>query len=94
MPNLADKPWFDPETGFLLLDEYVAETPSFHMIMKDGLVTSEEFIQQTERVTALLKQLEAALSPDTKSLVTEVLCELAGLHAITPQHPHSVHPPI
>ena len=82
MPTPTDRPWFDPETGFLLLDEYIAEMPSFLKIMEDGIVTDEELAQQALRVTALLKELEAALLPAAKAVATEALCELAVLHAI------------
>lgn len=82
MPTPSDKPWFDPETGFLLLDEYVAEMPSFQKIMEDGVVTDGELVQQALRVTALLKELETVLSPAAKAVATEALCELAVLHAL------------
>lgn len=78
----APKPWFDPETGYLLLDEHIAEMPSFRKIMEDGIVTEEELASQAERVTALLKKLEAVLSPEPKSIASQLLGELAVLHAI------------
>jgi hypothetical protein len=77
-----DKPWFDPHTGMLLLDEYVAEMPSFQKIMADEIITDSEIVEHGEKVTVLLKQLETALAPDVKRLVTEALCELAVLYAL------------
>jgi len=82
MPTPADKPWYDSKTGFLLLDEYVAEMPSFQKIMEDGVVTDEELAQQARLVTASLQKLEATLSPAAKAVATETLCELAVLHAL------------
>jgi hypothetical protein len=82
----TDKPWFDPQTGLLLLDEYVAEMPSYQKIMADGVVSDEELTQEAQRVTTLLKQLEAALSPQVKALATEALCELAVLHSLQQHH--------
>lgn len=82
MSTPTDKPWFDPEIGFLLLDEYIAEMPSFLKIMEDGIVTDGELVQQGLRVTSLLKELESALPPAAKAVATEALCELAVLHAI------------
>jgi hypothetical protein len=77
-----DKPWFDPNTGLLLLDEYVADMPSFKKIMADEIITDSEIIEHGEQVTVLLKQLDAVLAPDVKRLVTEALCELAVLYAL------------
>lgn len=83
----TDKPWFDPKTGFLLLDEYVAEMSSYQGVMADGVVSDQELSEQAQRVTSLLKRLETALSPDMKVLATEALCELAVLHSL--QHHHT-----
>jgi len=77
-----NKPWFDPETGLLLLDEYVAEMPSFQKITADQLVTDEEFTEHAHRVVNLLKALEETFSPEQKSLATDALCELAVLYAL------------
>ena len=82
MTAITEKPWFDSKTGFLLLDEYVAEMPSFLKIMEDGVLTDEERVQQIQRVTALLKELEMALSPTAKDIATNALCELAVLHTL------------
>jgi hypothetical protein len=77
-----DKPWFDPNTGFLMLDEYVADMPSFKKIMADEIITDSELTAQGEKVVSLFKQLEAALAPGVKPLATEALCELAVLYAL------------
>ncbi len=77
-----DKPWFDPKTGVLMLDEYIAEMPSFKKIMADNVVTDDEILTHASRVTELLRQLEAALPADVKPLATEALCELAVLYAL------------
>ncbi|MGE5391258.1 MAG: hypothetical protein ACM3PE_09375 [Deltaproteobacteria bacterium] len=78
-----EKPWFDPETGILLLDEYVAESPSFIKIMEDGIVTPGEVMEQSQRVVELMKELEGKLDPATKELVTQVLSELCVLYAVS-----------
>lgn len=77
-----EKPWFDAETGILLLDEYVAQSPSFIKIMEDGIVTPGEIMEQSQRVVALLKELEGKLDPATKDLATQVLCELSVLYTV------------
>ncbi len=77
-----NKPWFDPEIGLLLLDEYVADMPSFQKIAADQLVTEEEFAEHTRRVVGLLRTLEETLSPEQQSLATDALCELAVFYAL------------
>jgi hypothetical protein len=77
-----DRPWFDQETGTLLLDEYVVELNSYQRIVEDETITDAELDEQTRRVTSLLRQLEEALSPEAKALATEALGELAVLSAL------------
>ena len=77
-----NRPWFDHETGTLLLDEYVAVMPSFQRIMADGVVTPAEVHEQAERTIERLKQLESLLSPEARIVATDALCELAVLHAL------------
>jgi flagellin-specific chaperone FliS len=79
---MTDKPWFDQETGTLLLDEYVVEMESYRRIVEDEVITDAELVEQTRRVTSLLRQLEEALSPEAKTLATEALSELAVLNAL------------
>lgn len=77
-----DKPWFDAETGVIKLDEYVAEMPSFKKIMADDQVSDDEMMQHCTRVTEALRELEAALTPEQKTLATTALCELAVFYAL------------
>jgi len=77
-----DRPWFDQETGTLLLDEYVLEQDSYRRIVEDETITDAELVEQTRRVTSLLRELEEALSPQAKALATEALGELAVLSAL------------
>ena len=79
---MMDKPWFDQETGALMLDEYVLERDSYRRIIEDEVITDAELVEQTQRVASLLQRLEEALSPEAKALATEVLCELAVLNAL------------
>ncbi len=76
------KPWFDPETGVLMLDRYVMEMPSFRAITEDRVVTDAELAEQSDHVVALLKELEARLDPATRELATAALCELAVLNVL------------
>jgi hypothetical protein len=79
---MTDKPWFDPQTGTLLLDEYVAELDSYRRIVEDGTITDAELAEQTQRVTSLLQQLEGSLSPEVKAIATVALGELTVLNAL------------
>jgi hypothetical protein len=79
---MMDRPWFDPETGTLTLDEYVVEMDSYKRIVEDETITDDELVEQTRRVTSLLRQLEETLSPEAKAIATETLSELAVLNAL------------
>ena len=65
-----------------MLDEYVLEMDSYRRIIEDEAITDNELVEQTQRVTSLLQQLEAALSPEDKAIATEALGELAVLNAL------------
>jgi hypothetical protein len=80
--SLMDRPWFDGETGALMLDEYVVEMESYRRIVEDEIITDAELIEQTQRVTSLLQQLEETLSLEAKAIATEALGELAVLNAL------------
>jgi flagellin-specific chaperone FliS len=79
---MMDKPWFDPQTGTLMLDEYVAELDSYRRIVEDETITDDELVEQTQRVTSLLQQLEGTLSPEAKAIATQALAELTVLNAL------------
>jgi flagellin-specific chaperone FliS len=79
---MMDKPWFDQETGILLLDEYVLEMDSYRRIVEDETITDTELVEQTQKVASLLRQLEEALSPEAKAIATEAMGELAVLNAL------------
>jgi hypothetical protein len=77
-----DRPWFDEQTGTLLLDNYAVEMDSYRRIAEDESITDAELLDQTQRVISLLQQLEEELSPEAKALATEALSELAVLSAL------------
>ncbi|HEV2742592.1 MAG TPA: hypothetical protein VGV91_05510 [Rubrobacter sp.] len=82
MNTNPQRPWFDQETGTLMLDEYVVEMESYRRIVEDETITDAELVEQTRRVTSLLQQLELALSPEAKAVATEALGELAVLNTL------------
>ena len=77
-----DRPWFDEQTGALLLDDYAVEMDSYRRIVEDDTITDADLLDQTQRVMLLLRQLEDVLSPEAKALATEALSELAVLSAL------------
>jgi hypothetical protein len=77
-----DRPWFDQDTGTLLLDEFVLEMDSYRRIVEDEVITDAKLVEQTQRVASLLGRLEEALSSEVKALATETLGELAVLNAL------------
>jgi flagellin-specific chaperone FliS len=77
-----DKPWFDQQTGTLLLDEYLMEMDSYRRIVEDEAITDAELVEQTRRVASLLQQLEEVLSPEAKAIATQALGELAVLNTL------------
>ena len=79
---MTDRPWFDRETGTLMLDEYAVEMDSYRRIVEDETITDAELVEQTQRVVSLLRQLEETLSPEAKAIATEALGELAVLNAL------------
>jgi hypothetical protein len=81
-----DRPWFDEQTGTLLLDDYAVEMDSYRRIVEDETITDAELLAQAQRVMSLLQQLEDVLSPEAKALATEALSELAVLSALQAKH--------
>lgn len=84
------RPWFDPQTNMLLIDEHVTAMPSFQKAMADSVVTNDELEAQAMRTVELLKKLESMISPEAQETATEALCELAVLFAL--QHQQSTRP--
>jgi len=76
------KPWFDAETGHILFDEYVADSPAYIAIERDKVVTEEEIAQQSMHVVNLLRRLQSELRPELQELAGDAFCELAVLHAL------------
>ena len=77
-----DRPWFDEQTGTLLLDDYAVEMDSYRRIAEDESITDAELLDQTQWVMLLLRLLEDVLSPEAKAVATEALSEMAVLSAL------------
>lgn len=74
-----DRPWFDSDTGMLLLDEYVQDADSYRSIMEDAVISDTELAEQSQKVVSLLRKLEGMLSPEAKAVATDALRELSVL---------------
>ena len=77
-----DRPWFDEQTGTLLLDDYAVQMDSYRRIVEDDTITDAELLDQTQWVMLLLRLLEDVLSPEAKAVATEALSEMAVLSAL------------
>ena len=76
------KPWFDPETGILMIDDYMTSLPSYKRYVADGIITPTEVAEQAHNLAESLKKLEQSLSPEQHALATEALCETAFLYGM------------
>jgi hypothetical protein len=83
--GFMDLPWFDEQSGTVLLDDYVVTRESYRRITADQEITEAEVSEQVRKVTGLLKQLEGMLTADVKKVATDALCELAVLHVLRTQ---------
>jgi hypothetical protein len=84
MSSLSDvsQPWLDTTTGMLQFDENVMERPSFQMITRDQVITDEELLSQSQRVSMLLQHLEGMLPPETREIAMIALGELCVLNVL------------
>ena len=73
---------FFNENGILSLDEMVENNASFKNIMEDGVVTEEEIKAQSEKVVALLRDIEAKYSEEQLAEIKDLLVESSVLYAI------------
>ena len=73
---------FFNENGILSLDEMVENNASFKNIMEDGVVTEEEIKAQSDKVVALLRDIEAKYSDEQLAEIKDLLVESSVLYAI------------
>ena len=83
---MTDRPWFDEQSGLVLIDSYVPDRPSYQHVLAEGGAADEELHAQAHLVVERLKALEASLTPEQHHLATEALCELSVLHALHALH--------
>lgn len=73
---------FFNEKGILNIDELVVNNASFKKIMEDGVVTEEEIKAQSDKVVALLHDMEKKYSEAELKEVKELLVESSVLYAV------------
>ncbi len=73
---------FFNEKGILNIDEMVMGNASFKKIMEDGVVTEEEIKAQSDKVVAMLHDLEAKYSEEQLAEIKNLLVEASVLYAV------------
>lgn len=72
---------FFNEEGILNIDEMVVNNASFKNIMEDGVVTEEEIKAQSDKVVAMLHDMEAKYSEEQLAEIKNLLVESSVLYA-------------
>lgn len=73
---------FFNEEGILNIDEMVASNASFKTIMGDGVITEEEIKAQSDKVVAMLHDMETKYSDEQLAEIKSLLVESSVLYAI------------
>ena len=73
---------FFNEEGILNIDEMVVNNASFKSIMEDGVITEEEIKTQSDRVVAMLRDMEAKYSEEQLAEIKSLIAEMNVLYAV------------
>jgi len=73
---------FFNEDGILNIDEMVVNNASFKNIMEDETITEEEIKAQSDKVVAMLHDMEAKYSEAQLAEIKDLLVESSVLYAI------------
>lgn len=73
---------FFNEEGILNIDEMVVNNASFKAIMEDGVITEEEIKAQSDRVVAMLHDMEAKYNEEQLTEIKNLLVESSVLFAV------------
>ena len=73
---------FFNEKGILNIDELIMNNASFKKIMEDGIVTEEEIKEQSDKVVALLHDMEKKYSEEQLNEIKDLLVESGVLYAV------------
>ena len=73
---------FFNEEGILNIDEMIVNNASFKAIMEDGVITEEEIKAQSDKVVAMLHDMEAKYSEEQLTEIKNLLVESSVLYAV------------
>jgi hypothetical protein len=73
---------FFNEEGILNIDEMVESNASFKNIMGDGVITENEIKTQSDKVVAMLRDMEAKYSEEQLADIRSLLVESSVLYAV------------
>lgn len=73
---------FFNENGILNIDEMVVNSASFKDIMEDGVITEEEIKTQSDKVVAILHDMEAKFSEEQLAEIKDLLVESSVLYVV------------
>lgn len=73
---------FFNEKGILNIDEMVSDNVSFRNIMEDGVVTEDEIKTQSDKVVAMLRDMEVKYSEEQLADIRSLLVESSVLYAV------------
>ena len=73
---------FFNEDGILNIDEMVINNASFRNIMEDGIVTEDEIKAQSDKVVAILQDMEKKYDEEQLAEIKNLLVESSVLYAV------------
>ena len=73
---------FFNEEGILNIDEMVVNNASFKNIMEDGVITEDEIKAQSDKVLAMLHDMETKYSEEQLTEIKNLLVESGVLYAV------------
>lgn len=76
------KSMFFNEDGILNIDEMVVNNTSFKNIMEDGVITEDEIKIQSDKVIAMLHEMEKRYSEEQLAEIKNLLVESSVLYAV------------
>lgn len=76
------------ENGIINIEDLFQNNPSIQAILEDNMVTQDEKIQLSERITEILKSLEQTCNDEQLELVRKLLAEISALIFVTQMYPN------
>ena len=76
------KAMFFNKEGIMDIDEMVMENASFKNMMEDGVITEEEIKIQSDKVVAILHDMEIKYSEEQLVEIKDLLIESSVLYAV------------